>query len=160
MSNESVLHITEATYSGDPFWFNNQDDDWGHGKLGVWFPPFGTHQKVFAQKTGFIFDGAPVFGAGSNSNCIKRGKAGKAVSTWSKESIIKATFIHLNFVRWPRKVITHSQMVPFSTLPIPHKLKQICLREMEREFAPQESTIFPGIEGLAHSLAIRRKKIP
>lgn len=157
LNDESVLDFSEATYSGEPFWFDNQDNDWGHGKPKVWFPPFGTHQRVFAQNAGFIFDGAPVFGAGSNSNYIKRDKNGKAVANWSKDSIIKATSIHLNFVRWSRKVRTDSQMVPVYTLRIPHKMKHLCLREMEREFGLQESTIFPGIEGLAHLLSRRTK---
>lgn len=145
-------------YSG-PFWFGKGDFTWGQGNLNVWFPPFETHQRVFAQNAGFIFDGVPIFNAKSNPGYRVKRKQGGATSYWARAASESATSIHVNYVKGISRPKISSKKTPVITIKIPWKLKNEILLALQREVGLTQANLFPGIEGMAEAYSAKGKSV-
>jgi hypothetical protein len=143
-----------GSYAGPSLFWHDLKAQKGWGKnaeVNVWFPPFGTHERVFAQNAGFIFGGVPTFGTGAISNYLKGGSQNKK-EYWPKEMIRQATSIHFNPSSFGRKSRADQAKTPSWTIRVPSRHKRKILSQLEKELGISRATLFPGLEGLSESL--------
>lgn len=155
--NESEWHSLEVR---DPTSTLNWDgldgkDGWGkNSEVRVWFPPIGTHLRVFAQNAGFIYGGLPVFGAGSNSNYLRFSTDSSANRKyWTSSDVKQATTLHFNPTTFDRKSRADAQKTPCWTIRIPAKNKKQIRESLAKSYGMTRAMLFPGLDGFADALS-------
>jgi len=154
--NDDDWHLSpEASENNGLSWVGHGGKDgWGsNSELNVWFPPIGTHLRVFAQNAGFVFGGLPFFNAGSNSSYLKSSSnKSEKRNYWNAVEVKAATNLHFNPTSFQRKSRADAQKTPCWTIRIPARSKKKIRDQLQKSYGVTKSMLFPGLEGLAEAL--------
>lgn len=154
--NEAQWNSIEGNQPSTFLSWDGRDGKVGWGKnseVKVWFPPIGTHLRVFAQNAGFIYGGLPVFGAGSNSNYLRNSSVPTTTSKyWPSSAVKQATTLHFNPTSFDRKSRADAQKTPCWTMRIPAKYKTSIRESLEKSYGMNRAILFPGLDGFADAL--------
>lgn len=142
-----------------PIWHvpkhQDTDLDWGSykSKVTVWFPPAITHPRIFAQSAGFIYDGIPKSGTGSNNGYSKGPTTnGKSAGKWKLEEIRKSTSVHVALVDSTKKIQQQTK-TPMVTIKISMDAKSSIREFLVNQLSINFAFLFPEEQGIAKYLS-------